>query len=250
MKRFFFEITFNGKQFFGWQRQPLQMTIQETVERCLSRIYSNQHIEITGCGRTDTGVHAKQYFFHCDLEEHHVVLELEHFKFKLNRMLPDAISVIHITECNLHARFDAIARTYRYYISLQKDPFRTESHLYVPIVPDFEKMNQAADYLLGKQDFTSLSKLHTDVKTNICTVKKAKWIQKSDTSWFFEITADRFLRNMVRSTVGTLLEVGWEKILPEQMRTILEAKHRNAAATSVPAHGLFLWKVNYDINEQ
>jgi tRNA pseudouridine38-40 synthase len=245
VQRFFFEIAYNGKSFFGWQRQPEQLSIQETIELCLSRIYSNKSIEIVGCGRTDTGVHAKQYFFHCDLEEHDVLSDLEHFKFKMNRMLPESIAVKRIFKCDLHARFDATSRTYRYFISLEKDPFKAENHLYIPNPPDFQRMNQAAELFLGTQDFTSLSKLHTDVKTNICTVSKALWQQDSETCWYFEITADRFLRNMVRSTVGTLLEVGWKNSSPEQIGRILAAKNRGAAATSVAAHGLFLWKIDY-----
>lgn len=246
MTRFFFEITYNGKDFFGWQRQPNQLTVQDTIERCLTSIYSNQHIGIIGCGRTDTGVHATQYFFHVDLESHEVLSDLEHFKFKMNRMLPESIAVKRIFECDFHARFDALSRTYRYFISLEKDPFKTQSHLYVPNIPDFHLMNKAAEYFLGKQDFTSLSKLHTDVKTNICTITHAQWHQESKASWYFEITADRFLRNMVRSTVGTLLEVGWQNISPKEIRSILDAKDRSAAAKSVSAHGLFLWKIVYN----
>lgn len=245
MTRYFFEISYNGKGFSGWQRQPGETTVQGSIELALSRIFSNLPVEITGCGRTDTGVHAKQYFFHADLESHPLLTNLEHLRFKLNRMLPNSIAVHRIFMCTQHARFDATSRTYRYWVSIEKDPFKTESHLYLPVVPDFEQMNKAASYFLGKQDFTSLSKLHTDVKTNICTVSVAQWKQVSDSEWYFEITADRFLRNMVRSTVGTLLEVGWKKLLPEAILSILEAKDRGAAATSVPAHGLFLWEIGY-----
>lgn len=245
MQRFFCEIAYNGKLFFGWQKQPEQSSVQETIEQCISSIYSNKKIEIVGCGRTDTGVHANQYFFHVDLENHDVLSDLEHFKFKMNRMLPETIAVKRIFKCDFHARFDALSRTYRYFICLEKDPFKSERHLHIPNLPDFQLMNKAAEYFLGTQDFTSLSKLHTDVKTNICTLTHAKWHQVSETSWYFEISADRFLRNMVRSTVGTLLEVGWKKISPEEIRTILDAKNRGAAATSVPAHGLFLWKIDY-----
>lgn len=246
MTRFFFEIAYNGKDFFGWQRQPEQNSVQEEIETCLSQLYANVPVSIVGCGRTDTGVHASQYYFHCDLSEHTLLSDLDLLRFKLNRMLPPSIAVHSIFECPLHARFDAKSRTYRYFVTLKKDPFNTQSHLLLPVSPDFNKMNQAAQYFLGTQDFTSLSKLHTDVKTNICTISRAEWVQESENSWYFEITADRFLRNMVRSTVGTLLEVGWDKITPNSIPDILAAKDRGAAATSVPAHGLFLFKIEYD----
>jgi tRNA pseudouridine38-40 synthase len=249
VKRFLFEIAYNGKHFSGWQRQPNQRSVQETIEVCLSRIYSNLTIEIVGCGRTDAGVHASSYFFHVNLSDHDLINDLSQFRFKLNRMLPDSISVFRIFQCDKHARFDAKSRTYRYFVSLEKDPFKRDSHLYIPNIPDFEKMNTAAEKFLGTQDFTSLSKLHTDVKTNICAVTNAEWIQESQNTWYFEITADRFLRNMVRSAVGTLLEVGRNSITPEDIEKILQAKNRGAAAKSVPAHGLFLWKITYDFNE-
>lgn len=244
MKRYFFEISYNGKDFFGWQRQPRQISVQEEIESSLSKIHSNRSLSIVGCGRTDTGVHAKQYFFHVDLEE---IKSIEQFKFKMNRLLPDTIVVhgIHEVELDKHARFDATYRTYRYFIHLKKDAFIHDLSWYVPQNLDFEKMNEAAVHLLGKQDFTSLSKLHTDVKTNICSVSKAQWVKVSENEWYFEITADRFLRNMVRATVGTLLDVGLGKIQPEDIVKILEAKDRGAASTSVPAHGLFLWRIVY-----
>ncbi len=246
MKRYFFEIAYNGTQFFGWQRQPNDVTVQEVIEQSLSRIYSNVPIEIVGCGRTDAGVHASHYFFHADLDEHTLLEDLDQLRFKLNRMLPSSIAVFRIFPCEQHARFDARSRTYRYFITLKKDPFKTESHLYLQTPPDFHRMNEAANFFMGTQDFTSLSKLHTDVKTNICTISKARWEQETEHTWYFEITADRFLRNMVRSTVGTLLEVGYGKMSPEDIQHVLAAKDRNAAATSVPAHGLFLYRIEYD----
>lgn len=244
MKRYFFEISYNGTKFYGWQRQPKQISVQEEIENALSKIYSNRSIAIVGCGRTDTGVHAKHYFFHVDLD---IIDSYEQFIFKLNRMLPDTIVVHAIDEVDndKHARFDAKERTYRYFIHLKKDAFIHDLSWYFPQKLDFEKMNNAAKHLLGKQDFTSLSKLHTDVKTNICTVTKAQWVQTSEMEWYFEISADRFLRNMVRATVGTLLDVGLGKIQPEDIVKILEAKDRGAASTSVPAHGLFLWQITY-----
>jgi tRNA pseudouridine38-40 synthase len=244
MKRYFVEISYRGTDFFGWQRQPREISIQEEIENALSKINSNRPISVLGCGRTDTGVHAKQFFFHVELDE---IDSQTQFVFKLNRLLPVSIVVQGIEEvgADTHARFDAKERTYRYFIHHKKDAFINALSWYFPQKLNFERMNEAALILLGTQDFTSLSKLHTDVKTNICTIKKAKWIQQSDNEWFFEISADRFLRNMVRATVGTLMEVGLGKIEPSAIHGIIEAKDRQAASTSVPAHGLFLWEILY-----
>ena len=245
MKRFFFELGYNGKNYFGWQRQPKQVSVQEEIERALSKLQSNKEIFITGCGRTDTGVHAAQYFFHVDIES--ATVSLEDWTYKLNCILPDDISIYNITEVSvdLHARFSATQRSYRYFIHWKKDPFLADRSLFLRHQPNFERMNEAAKHLIGKQDFTSLSKLHTDVKTNICTVTQATWVQTSNTTAYFEISADRFLRNMVRATVGTLLEVGSGKLSTDELPAILEAKDRGQAAVSVPAHGLFLWEVRY-----
>ena len=244
MKRYFVEISYRGTDFFGWQRQPREISIQEEIENALSKINSNRPISVLGCGRTDTGVHAKQFFFHVELDE---IDSQTQFIFKLNRLLPDSIVVQGIEEvgADTHARFDAKERTYRYFIHHKKDAFINALSWHFPQKLNFERMNEAALILLGTQDFTSLSKLHTDVKTNICTITKAKWIQQSDNEWFFEISADRFLRNMVRATVGTLMEVGLGKIEPSAIHGIIEAKDRQAASTSVPAHGLFLWEILY-----
>ncbi len=243
MKRYFFEIGYDGTNYYGWQRQPNEMSVQEAIENVLSRLYSNTPIQITGCGRTDTGVHAHHYFFHVELQE---ISDTEHYRFKLNRMLPDSIVIHSIQEvtANKHARFDARSRTYRYFIHQQKDPFRVHSW-YIPQELDFNEMNRAGILLLGKQDFSSFAKIHTDVKTSICTVTKAEWVYENDTC-FFEITADRFLRNMVRAIVGTLVDVGLKKIQAHEMTAILAAKNRSAASLSVPAHGLFLWRVDYE----
>ncbi|MFN5910358.1 MAG: tRNA pseudouridine(38-40) synthase TruA [Bacteroidota bacterium] len=244
MKRYFFEITYRGTDYFGWQRQPKQVSIQQELEENLSKLFSNQPIEIVGCGRTDTGVHAQQYFFHADLPENSADFQLV---YKLNKMLSDAIVVRYIKEVNndMHARFSAKRRTYRYFIHAQKDPFLYDRSWYYPQKLDLDKMNHAAKCMLGTRDFTSFSKLHTDVKTNICSVHKVEWKQLHDDHYYFEITADRFLRNMVRATVGTLLEVGLGKLDDTGFEKILDAKDRGAAAVSVPAHGLFLWEIEY-----
>jgi tRNA pseudouridine38-40 synthase len=201
-------------------------------------------VKVVGCGRTDTGVHAHHYILHVDLP---VIADLDLFLMKLNRMLPDsiAISKMYPVSEEQHARFSATARTYRYFIHSKKDPFKANSSWYMNQKLDVAKMNEAAMHLLGKQDFTSLSKLHTDVKTNICDVRVAQWVEKEEDSLYFEITADRFLRNMVRATVGTLVDVGLGKLNPNDIPTILAAMDRQAASTSVPAHGLFLWRVDY-----
>lgn len=244
MKRYFCELSYNGTIYFGWQRQPEQLSVQQEIEKALTRLNSNVPVSVVGCGRTDTGVHAKQYFLHVDLPE---IPDTEQFKYKLNKMLSGNISIqrIYLVDPDLHARFSATTRTYRYFIHQHKDPFLNEFSWHYPQKLDLEAMNEAAKELLGKQDFTSLSKLHTDVKTNICTVNNAQWIKVNEDQIYFEITADRFLRNMVRATVGTLMEVGLGKIDRQDFRQILDKRDRGAAAVSVPAKGLFLWKIEY-----
>jgi tRNA pseudouridine38-40 synthase len=246
MFRYFFEISYNGSDFFGWQKQPNQLAVQEVIEKALAQLYSCTSIAIVGCGRTDAGVHAYQYYFHADLINDQ---QERHLEFKLNRMLPLSIAVKKVfrVEDHSHARFSARLRTYRYFIHQKKDPFKEGLSLYYPQVLNFDQMNMAATRLIGKQDFTSFSKLHTDVKTNICAVTQAKWNQQDDDSWYFEISADRFLRNMVRSVVGTLLDIGSGKMRVEDIESVVVARDRGAASLSVPAHGLFLWEVNYGI---
>jgi tRNA pseudouridine38-40 synthase len=244
MQRYFFELSYNGSSFHGWQRQPNAPSVQEEIETRLSQLHSNKTIAVVGCGRTDTGVHAKHYILHVDLP---VISDVNQFLFKLNKMLPASIAVhaIRAVTENDHARFSAIQRTYRYFIHTKKDPFLADASWYLNQSFDLEKMNQAAQFLHGKQDFTSLSKLHTDAKTNICDVRAAKWIQTDEHSFYFEIVADRFLRNMVRATVGTLVDVGFGKLNAEDVPKILAAMDRQAASTSVPAHALYLWKIEY-----
>ncbi len=244
MQRYFFELSYDGSSFNGWQIQPNTPSVQEEIQNKLSRLQSNVPVKVVGCGRTDTGVHAHHYILHVDLPQ---IDDLDLFLMKINRMLPDsiAISKIYPVSDELHARFSATERTYRYFIHTQKDPFRARTSWYVNRELDVTKMNEAAQLLIGRKDFTSLSKLHTDVKTNMCDVRHAKWIQEEDGTLYFEISADRFLRNMVRATVGTLVDVGLGKLKPEDIPTILAAMDRQAASTSVPAHGLFLWKIEY-----
>ncbi len=244
MQRYFIELSYNGSTFHGWQIQPNAYSVQEEIESKLSRLHSNAPIKIVGCGRTDTGVHAHHYILHLDIPS---VPDTEQFKVKLNRMLPNSIAIsnIYAVSNDQHARFTATARTYRYFIHSKKDPFQAATSWYMNQKLDLAKMNEAAKLLLGRQDFTSLSKLHTDAKTNLCDVRVAQWIQVDEDSMYFEITADRFLRNMVRATVGTLVDVGLGKLTPDDIPTILAAMDRQAASTSVPAHGLYLWKIEY-----
>lgn len=240
--RYFIELGYDGAPFCGWQVQPDAPSVQEEIEKALFTLLRTT-ISITGCGRTDTGVHARFYVAHADLPDE---TDADQLRYKLNKILPPAIAVHRIFPVNheLHARFSATFRTYRYFVHFRKDPFAYNS-LYLANKPSIGQMNEAAAFFLGKQDFTSLSKLHTDVKTNICTVTHAKWVEMESDHWYFEITADRFLRNMVRATVGTLLEAGYGKISPQDIPGILEARSRSAAKTSVAAKGLFLWNVGY-----
>jgi len=244
MTRYKFELSYNGKPYFGWQRQPNQISVQEEIETALSKLNHNISISVFGCGRTDTGVHANHYVLHVDFEDGFYHAEL---KFKLNRILPEGISIqkIETVSADFHARFDAKSRTYRYFIHQIKDPFNVDFSLFHPAQLDFKAMNEGAQFLIGIQDFTSLSKLHTDVKTNICHVSCARWVNTNENQAYFEITADRFLRNMVRATVGTLLEVGTGKIQPFEVERILLQKDRQAAKMSVPGQALFLWEILY-----
>lgn len=245
-KRFFIYFSYKGTAYHGWQIQPNGISVQEVLTKALRTILRTE-IEITGAGRTDAGVHAKLMVAHFDLRT-----ELPsdfHLVSKLNNFLPTDISVLKIIEVqpNAHARFDAISRRYEYHIVTQKDAFKTEFTTRVSDKLDFETMNLAALSLMDFTDFTSFSKLHTDVKTNNCKVTLAKWTRR-DNEWVFTIQADRFLRNMVRAIVGTLFEVGRGKISVEEFRTIIEAKNRCKAGASVPAYGLYLVDIQYSKN--
>ena len=244
MSRYFFKLAYRGTAYHGWQIQENALTIQEIINKKLGLLVHDT-LNVTGCGRTDAGVHAREFYFHVDLNQT-LPYSLPDLIFRLNRFLPADIAVYNgwKVPSGTHARFDAISRTYRYYIALQKNPFFNDFSLPLPGKLQPEAMRESSKYLLGKQDFTSFSKLHTDTKTNICTVTEAFWEQKEGLL-IFTITADRFLRNMVRAVVGTLLEVGQEKISPETVKEIILAKDRHAAGYSVPAKGLFLEKVRY-----
>ena len=240
--RYFIELSYNGTHYHGWQIQPDALSVQEVVERTLSTFFRSQ-IKVVGAGRTDTGVHAKQLFVHLDLDE---IPDIPATIFKLNSFLPKDISIqqIRAVTHKAHARFDATERAYEYHISLVKDPFLQglAYHIYQP--PDIDLMNKAAAVLLQYNDFQCFSRSKTDVKTYFCSITKAVW-ERKDNSLRFTITADRFLRNMVRAIVGTLLDVGHGKTSIDELHQIIKGKDRSAAGASAPAHGLYLTEVAY-----
>lgn len=237
------DLQYDGSDFFGWQVQPETRTVQGVLEEKLTLLNSGNHVEVVGCGRTDTGVHAHHYVAHTDFHFHDTP---EQLVWKLNNMLPQGVAILHAqqTHPHFHARFDATSRTYRYFIHRKKNPFKVHHSYYFQPELQVEKMNEACQHLLGTHDFTSFSKLHTDVHTNLCTVTHAHW-QAVDDGYVFEVTANRFLRNMVRALVGTLLEVGLETYSPDHIRQVMDIQDRNAAGRSVPAQGLFLWEIHY-----
>lgn len=243
MKRYFIYLAYQGTNYCGWQIQPNAMSVQETIE---SKLYTllRTPTPIVGAGRTDAGVHAKTMIAHFDTE---IEFEPSTLTGKLNRMLPADIAITKIVEVHpeAHARFDAQSRLYRYYMTLEKDPFMYPFHYKVHGLIDLTKMNECAEVLFDYIDFTSFSKLHTDVKTNNCKIMYARWEKVGDT-FVFTIKADRFLRNMVRSIVGTLLEAGRGKLDVAGMRKIIENQDRQSAGVSVPGHALFLEEVEYD----
>lgn len=242
-KRYFIHLAYNGEQYHGWQYQPNGISVQEAIERALGLILKEK-IAIVGAGRTDAGVHARCMYAHFSTAEK---IDGEQLTERLNKYLPQDIVIYSIKEVgkDMHARFSAKSRLYRYYVTTEKDPFNGQYRMKVNANLDFETMNKACQILFKYTDFTSFSKLHTDVKTNNCHIMEAHWDQTSDIHWVFTIKADRFLRNMVRAIVGTLLEVGKGKMTLERFAEIIEKKDRCFAGTSAPAKALFLEEVNY-----
>lgn len=242
--RYFLELCFDGSKFNGYQIQPNGESIQNEIQKVLKILLKND-IKVTGAGRTDAGVHAKYFVLHfdCNLE----IEEYNNFIYKLNSILPLDISCFNIfkTKPDKHARFDAISRTYKYFFNTFKNPFINSYSSYLPHKPDIKLMNQAASIIKDYKDFTSFSKLHTDINNNICNVEECFFEEKGNII-VFTIKANRFLRNMVRATAGTLLDVGTKKAGIEDLRKIIESKNRNNAGASVPAKGLFLWDVKYE----
>ena len=239
--RYFVELSYDGNPFVGWQRQPAGDSVQSCLEDALSILF-RKPLSIIGAGRTDAGVHAHQLFAHVDLDEH-VDQDLT---FRLNKLLPKEIAVRNIIAVaqDAHARFDAVSRSYRYHITTQKNPFLQKRSYQFAKPLDLDLMNQAAKILIDHEDFKCFSKSKTDVKTYICDIQHAHW-QQDGSELFFFIQANRFLRNMVRAIVGTLIEVGLKKISISDFEAILASRDRSQAGYSVPAHGLYLEKVNY-----
>ena len=243
--RYFTEFAYNGTNFHGSQRQPNGITVQEVLEDAFSTVM-RQQVALTFAGRTDAGVHAEQMFAHFDLEEQETRNKDNNptgMVQRLNSLLPPAIAVRNIFPVpeDAHARFSAIERTYEYRITTVKDPFRQNLVTQVATGLDFDAMNKAAQVLLGKHDFASFCKVHTDVKTTFCTITRAEWKDNA----VFHISADRFLRNMVRAVVGTLFEVGRGKMTIDDFRQVIEAHNRSAAGQSAPPQGLYLTRICY-----
>ncbi|MDR2495636.1 MAG: tRNA pseudouridine(38-40) synthase TruA [Tannerellaceae bacterium] len=244
MSRYFIKLSYDGAAYCGWQRQPNGIAVQQKVEEALATILRIP-VPIVGAGRTDAGVHARMMTAHFDASL--TADGLDSLSDRLNGLLPADIAVGGIVPVRpeAHARFSATGRTYYYYVSLAKSPFDRNYACRLPGAVDFDAMNDAAAVLPSCSDFTSFSKLHTDVRTNNCRISSAAWTSQGQGIWQFSITADRFLRNMVRAIVGTLLIVGRGKLDADGFRTIIEARNRSLAGTSAPAHGLFLADISY-----
>ena len=248
--RYFIQFSYFGKAYHGWQNQPNAITVQEELERALSTLL-RQKVAVVGAGRTDAGVHAKQMFCHLDVD---AISDIDDLVYRLNAFLPDDIAIQGIFQVadDAHARFDAVERTYEYWLVKEKDPFLFDCAHFIKQPLDVDAMNQAAKILLDYTDFECFSKSNTDVKTFNCDVREAFWKVDED-KWVFTIAADRFLRNMVRAVVGTLLDVGMGKMSPEGIHQVIASKDRGEAGASVPAKGLYLTKVSYPkeiFNEQ
>ena len=242
MARYFIELAYKGTDYHGWQIQKNATGVQHFLNRALS-LKTSRHIETVGSGRTDKGVHALQQYAHFDIDKK---INEEQLAFQLNRVLPNDIVVMSIYEVksDAHARFDAIARSYKYKINQVKDPFLINTSYYRRGDLDLKLMNRAAELLKGTQDFESFSKVKTDVNHFICTISKSEWIQKGD-QINYSVTADRFLRGMVRTLVGTMLDIGIGKTSLEELKNIIASLDRKKAGRAVPAHGLFLTEVKY-----
>ncbi len=248
--RYFLHLAYNGNAYYGWQMQPEHPSVQDTLEKCLSLLLHCERVAITGCGRTDTGVHASCFYAHFDLDTKLTTSECDRIRDQLNNFLPKDIVIYRLfpVKDEAHTRFDAESRTYQYFITTVKNPFTFSQRLFYHRPLNVEKMNEAAKLLKKNEDFTSFSKVHTQVNNFICHVSEAFWERKGE-DVVFTITANRFLRNMVRAIVGTLLDVGLEKMSLEDFQSVIEKKDRCEAGISVPAHALFLTDVRYNWRE-
>ncbi len=245
--RYLIKLAYDGSEFHGWQIQPNAISVQESIESCLSKIFSEK-INVVGCGRTDTGVHASDFYAHFDGVE--VKYDSHQLVYKLNKMLPNSISIkaLYPVHEDFHARFSATSRKYHYHISKHKNPFKVNQVWFYNNSQqlDISKMKEAGAMLLDHDDFTSFAKLHTDAKTNICDVMEFNITETTD-EIVLDIKANRFLRNMVRAVVGTIVEVGTGKLSIEDFKEIIRLKDRKAAAFSAPASGLFLSEIEYPV---
>lgn len=241
--RYFITFSYDGTAYHGWQIQPHSLSVQEELQKAMS-ILLRKPMEVVGAGRTDTGVHARKMVAHFDNDEE---VDCPQLVYKLNKLLPRDIAVQQVEPVaeDMHARFSAKSRTYHYFVHMGKNPFLLSYSWQVYGNIDFELMNQAASVLMEYKDFTSFSKVNTDTKTNDCTITEAHWDRVGEDQWCFTITANRFLRNMVRAIVGTLMEVGRGRMTIEQLRRVIDAKDRCCAGDSVPGNALFLVQVKY-----
>ncbi len=240
--RYFLQLSYHGEKFCGWQRQENALSVQEVLEDNLSKIFSSE-ISIIGCGRTDAGVHAQDYYAHFDSEQ----LIPDNFFYRINRMLPNSVAIHRIFETapNKHARFDATRRTYKYFVHLQKNPFLDDRSFQIhEWQPDIDKMNNCIQQLLGEHDFSTFEKKGSDNKTSICLLEDAKW-ERTEDGLVFTITANRFLRNMVRRITAALLMVGLGKLNEQDVIHAVLNKESLDVKLAVPAKGLFLWKIEY-----
>ena len=249
--RYFITLSYDGARYHGWQIQPNGPSVQEKLQWALSTLL-REEIQVTGAGRTDAGVHARMMVAHFDFngvweEGSGASLDCHQLAYKLNRLLPQDIAVQRVEPVSdeMHARFSATSRTYHYYIHTEKDPFLRTTSCELHYQLDFDKMNEAAAILMEYEDFGAFCKAYADVKTTLCHVTVARWHQTSPTSWYFEITANRFLRNMVRAVVGTLIDVGRGRLSLDDFRKVIEGKRRTEAGESMPAHALFLEDITY-----
>lgn len=242
--RYFITLSYDGTRYHGWQIQPEGVTVQQLLQDALATLL-RQHITVVGAGRTDAGVHARQMVAHIDVDGE--INDVDQLTYKLNRFLPYDISIqnVRLVSDDMHARFSAVRRRYRYFIHTEKDPFKKKYSCELHYELDYELMNVAAAQLKTYSDFGAFCKSHSDVKTTVCTVTKAHWVEYEPNAWYFEIEANRFLRNMVRAVVGTLIEIGRHRMSLSQFDQVVREGRRTGAGESMPANALFLESVEY-----
>ncbi len=242
--RYFITLSYDGTRYHGWQIQPEGVTVQQLLQDALATLL-RQHVTVVGAGRTDAGVHARQMVAHIDVDGE--INDVDQLTYKLNRFLPYDISIqnVRLVSDDMHARFSAVRRRYRYFIHTEKDPFKKKYSCELHYELDYELMNVAAAQLKTYSDFGAFCKSHSDVKTTVCTVTKAHWVEYEPNAWYFEIEANRFLRNMVRAVVGTLIEIGRHRMSLSQFDQVVREGRRTGAGESMPANALFLECVEY-----